>query len=107
MAQTDLQHESARLAALDAYDILDSAPDAAFDRVVRLTRLIFDVPISTITFIDGHRQWFKAQQGLREQQTCKGPAFCNVTNHQLDPLVVPDTWADPRFKENPFVQGPP
>ncbi len=46
--QASYIRESERLAALDRYDILDTPPEEAFDRITRLTRSVFDVPMSTI-----------------------------------------------------------
>jgi diguanylate cyclase (GGDEF)-like protein len=103
---TDLA-EDTRLSALAKYDILDTPPEEAFDRITRLTTRIFNVPMSTVTFLDGHRQWFKARQGMAACETEKGPAFCNLVVQRSDPLVVTDTLADEQFRDNPFVVGPP
>ena len=63
--QTDADlAEDKRLSALAKYDILDTPPEEAFDRITRLTTRVFNVPMSTVTFLDGHRQWFKARQGM-------------------------------------------
>lgn len=105
-AQAQIQ-EQARLANLDRYDVLDTPSEEAFDRITRLTRRIFDVPMSTITLIDGHRQWFKSRQGISASETSKGPALCNVAVREARPLIVPDTLADARFAANPFVLGEP
>jgi diguanylate cyclase (GGDEF)-like protein len=106
--QTDADvAEDARLSALAKYDILDTPPEEAFDRITRLTTRIFNVPMSTVTFLDGHRQWFKAREGMAACETEKGPAFCNLVVQRGDPLVVTDTLADDLFKDNPFVVGPP
>src|ERR1700742_3306350 len=99
--------EQDRLAALDHYDVLDTPQEEAFDRVTRLVRSIFGVSMSTVTLIDGHRQWFKSQQGMDTSETERGPALCNFAINYSRPLVVPDTLADHRFSANPFVVGAP
>jgi diguanylate cyclase (GGDEF)-like protein len=99
--------EDTRLSALAKYDILDTPPEEAFDRITRLTARVFNVSMSTVTFLDGHRQWFKARQGVDACETDRGPAFCNLAIQLGDPLVVTDTLTDARFKDNPFVVGPP
>ncbi len=99
--------EPERLAALDRYDILDTPCEEAFDRITRLTRRIFDVPMSTVTLIDGHRQWFKSRQGIEACETERGPALCNIVVRQSRALIVPDTLADGRFAANPLVIGEP
>jgi diguanylate cyclase (GGDEF)-like protein len=100
-------NEQQRLAALDNYDVLDTSPEEAFDRVTRIVRGIFGVSMSTVTLIDGHRQWFKSQQGMPNRETARGPALCNAALQFSRPLIVPDTLLDPRFADNAFVVGAP
>ena len=93
-----LTDESRRQSALDAYAILDTPPEQAFDDIVRLATMICEVPAATISLIDRDRQWFKARIGDLPPQTPRREAICDYTiaNHgQL--LVVEDTEADPRF----------
>ena len=99
--------EAARLDALARMDVLDTPPEEAFDRITRLTRQIFNMPMSTITLIDGHRQWFKSRQGMADCETPKAPALCNFAIQQIQPLVIPDTLSDSRFRDNIFVTGAP
>jgi GAF domain-containing protein len=106
-ARADAESEQARLDALAAYEVLDTPAEASFDRLTRLATRIFDVPMSSLTFIDGHRQWFKSQQGMDLCETEREPAFCNVTIQHAEPLILPDAAADERFAENPFVTGAP
>ena len=99
--------EAARLEALESYDILDTPAEQAFDRITQIARNVFGVPISAVTFIDGHRQWFKSRQGVLEHQTCKANSFCNVAIRQDEVLVVPDALNDPRFADTGLVKGAP
>ncbi|WP_244548468.1 GAF domain-containing protein [Bosea vaviloviae] len=99
--------EQARLDALASYDVLDTPPEETFDRLTRLARRVFNVPMSTVTFIDGHRQWFKSQQGMTACETDREPAFCNIAIQLPDALIVPDAAIDERFSGNPFVRGEP
>jgi diguanylate cyclase (GGDEF)-like protein len=63
--------------------------------------------MSTLTFIDGHRQWFKAAEGMVDCETERRPALCNYAIQEIDPLIIPDTHLDPRFADNVFVRGKP
>ena len=99
--------EARRLDKLAELDILDTPREIAFDRLTSLCRKMFRVPMSTLTFIDGHRQWVKAAAGLDLRETDRRPAPCNVTIAQDDPLVVHDMLRDPLFADNPFVRGAP
>lgn len=89
------------------YGVLDTPPEEAFERLTRLTKRVFGVSMSTMSFIDGHRQWFKSQQGLDACETDRAPAFCNVTIQQPAALIIPDATGDERFAANPFVVGEP
>ncbi|MGA0595343.1 GGDEF domain-containing protein [Enterovirga sp. CN4-39] len=95
------------MAALERYDVLDTPAEESFDRITRLTKLLFDVPIATIALLDGHRQWFKSRQGVPVEEAPRVEAICDVTITAAAPLVVPDTLADPRFREFPLVVGGP
>ncbi|MCX8253521.1 Diguanylate phosphodiesterase [Beijerinckiaceae bacterium RH AL1] len=96
-----------RLSELDRYDVLGTPAEEAFDRVTRLVCRLFNVPMSTVTFIDGHRQWFKSRQGLDACETARDMAFCRVPTATGEPLVVRDTLADPHFRDNRLVTGEP
>jgi diguanylate cyclase (GGDEF)-like protein len=103
----EAMQERERLECLERLDILDSGEEASFDRITRLVRRIFDVPMSTITFVDGHRQWFKAQSGMATRATDRDPSLCYYAVRQRQPLVIPDTLLDPRFSQTRFVVGAP
>ncbi|HEX2255339.1 MAG TPA: GAF domain-containing protein, partial [Afifellaceae bacterium] len=96
-----------RLAALDRYDVLDTPKEEAFDRITRLTKKIFNVPIAAVSVVDGHRQWLKSCTGIDAAETPREHAFCSHTIQRSQPLIVPDATKDPRFAQNPYVIGEP
>lgn len=100
-------HETARLAALHSYQILDTQPEEAFDGLTRLAAQICETPIALVSLVDETRQWFKAHVGLDASQTCREVAFCNYTICQPDIFIVSDALADPRFATNPLVTNDP
>lgn len=98
------QDEEARIAALLRYEVLDTAPEAAFDDLVAIAAGICSVGTATVSLIDADRQWFKARQGIDEHETSRDVSFCG--HAILDPdnvMVVPDAAADERFHDNPLV----
>jgi PAS domain S-box-containing protein len=99
--------EQARLAALTALGILDTEPEERFDRITRIATRLFQVPICLISLVDEDRQWFKSRQGLDATETPRDISFCAHTILDSEPLVVEDTLADPRFRDNPLVVGDP
>lgn len=55
--------EEARLAAVRGYAVLDTPPDAPFDRIAHLASRVLDVPMAAIGILDADRVWFKARTG--------------------------------------------
>ena len=99
--------EPQRLIALKRYDLLDTPPEQAFDRITRLAAGVLGMPISLIALIDESRQWFKSRHGLDAPWTRREVAFCSYTILDTEPLVVPDATTDNRFAANPLVTGDP
>ena len=97
--------EAQRLAAVRRYDILDTPPDGAFDRVTRIAARIFAVPISIVSIVDADRIWFKSHHGLEVEEIPRGPGLCASAILHDDPWVLTDAKADPRSLANPLVAG--
>lgn len=100
-------HEAKRLATLQEYDILDSGPEEAFDRITRLAQSALRMPIVLVSLVDENRQWFKSRQGLDIPETSREVSFCSHTIQQDPPFVVANALLDDRFADNPLVTGPP
>ncbi len=99
--------ETARLAALQRHSILDTLPEQIYDDVTALASMICGTPISTVTFIDADRQWFKSAVGLQSRQGAREHSFCAHTVNTSVTLIVRDALEDPRFASNPLVTGEP
>ena len=99
--------EAARLAALRAYDILDTPRESDFDDIVMLASRICDAPISVINLIDETRQWFKAETGLGVRETPLASSLCAHVILEDDFVEIPDTLADPRMADNPLCLADP
>lgn len=80
--------EARRQAALDAYAVVDTVPEQAYDDIVRLAVTLCDAPAAAISLIDHDRQWFKAQIGLDVRQTSRDEAICERAIHQPDRMLV-------------------
>ncbi|GGY55394.1 hypothetical protein GCM10007387_42430 [Pseudoduganella albidiflava] len=99
--------EAARLAALETSRLVDTAAEARFDRIVRLAAQVTGSPIALVSLLTSTRQWFKARVGIEAQETPREWAFCSHAVLAGEPFVVEDAAADPRFRDNPLVQGDP
>ncbi len=99
--------QRARLKALDAYQILDTAPEQIYDDLVRLAAHVCGTPMAVLTLVDERRQWFKAAVGMPVRETDRSLSFCAYTIEGEGPFIVPDAGNDPRFAGNPLVTGEP
>jgi ribonuclease BN (tRNA processing enzyme) len=100
-------HEDARIASLHALGILDTEPEARFDRYTEEMARKLEVPIALVTLVDVDRQWFKSRQGIDVAETPRDASFCAHAILEPDVMQVPDTLADSRFAQNPLVIGGP
>ena len=99
--------EVERLKALRRYNILDTPPETAFDRITALAARLFDVPIALVSLVDDSRAWFKSCYGFDLRQVQRDATICSFALLSHDVLVVPDAQQDDRFICNPFVQNEP
>lgn len=106
MTDPRLTDEPGRIAALRRLEVLDTVPEAQFDKIVALVCTVLEVPSAAVTLVDEHRQWNKAREGLAAAELPRSASFCSHTIRQREPLVVEDATLDPRFAENVFVTAP-
>lgn len=99
--------EEKRLAALDAYQILDTLEEPEFDALARLARQICNTQISQINFVARDRQWNKATIPETPKEMPKDGAFCSTTIQQEKWLIVENAAEDDRFQHFPFVKDDP
>lgn len=99
--------ERTRLDTLRALNILDTSPEERFDRLTRLAKRLFGVPIALVSLVDENRQWFKSRQGLDACETSRDVSFCGHAILSDEVLLVPDAAIDERFHDNPLVVNDP
>jgi two-component sensor histidine kinase len=99
------QNESERIAAVRRYDVLDTPPDGAFDRITAIAARRFGVPIAIISVVDHDRIWFKSHHGLEVKQISRDPGLCASAILSDIPHILTDATKDIRSLANPLVAG--
>ncbi|MBX2808247.1 MAG: GAF domain-containing sensor histidine kinase [Cellvibrionaceae bacterium] len=100
-------NETARLQALFDYEVMDTAAEPNFDELTELASSICQTPISLVSLLDEHRQWFKSHHGLAASETPRNVAFCSHAILEDGIMEVADSRQDERFADNPLVTGEP
>jgi class 3 adenylate cyclase len=102
-------NEAQRLVALRAFDILDTAPEIAYDEIAELAAYICRCPKAYISFIDDDRRWLTARYGLRPEliEIPRATSVCATTICGTEVLVVRDIKQDPRFSQTPVAMADP
>lgn len=98
-----------RLASLRRTDLLDTLPEDAFDRLIRLAVRALGVPTALVTLVDERRQFFKSCYGLPEpwasrRETPLSHSFCRHVAASGAPLVVADAREHPLLRESPAIR---
>ncbi|MCA1327053.1 EAL domain-containing protein [Herbaspirillum sp. alder98] len=108
MADPDAQEqqELQRLAALHSLHLLDTGASEDLDNITRLCQSLFKVAGAYVSLIDAGRQWVKSHSGAEMCAPSREQSFCHYTVAQRSVMVVEDTLADARFRDNPMVTGP-
>ena len=101
-------NEAERIAALHSYDILDTAPEQAFDDLVEIAVAICAAPMGTVSLVDDERQWFKSRLGITTSETSRDITFCaHAILTPQNMLIVADALNDERFRDSPLVSEDP
>lgn len=99
------ENEEQRLEAVRRYDVLDTPPDGAFDRITAIAARVFGVPISIVSIVDHDRIWFKSHHGIDVEQIDREPGLCASAICHAEPWIVTDASLDVRTIDNPLVAG--
>jgi GAF domain-containing protein len=94
-----------RLWVLQSTRLLDSAPEAAFDRLARLAARLLAVPVALVSLLDEDRQFFKSAHGLKapwatRRETPLSHSLCQYTARERVPLVVQDAREHPMLRDH-------
>ena len=102
--------ETLRLAAVRAHAAVGTAPEPAFDAIVRVASHLFGMPMACIGLVDVDHVWRKAGVGLALDEVARHVSFADrIVAEALDgstePLVIEDLRQDLRSERHPLRQG--
>lgn len=103
-------NEAMRLEVLNSLNLIDAAPEERFDRVTRLAKRLFNVPVAKVTLVASDTIFTVSCAGAEADTGTHIPrelSFCSLAILCDDILVVPDALLDPRFRDSPLVTGEP
>jgi signal transduction histidine kinase len=97
-----------RLASLRATGLLDSPPEAAFDRLTSLAARLLEAPVALVSLVTDERQFFKSCVGLgpvltERRETPLSHSFCQYVTSG-EPLVVEDAREHPLVADNLAIE---
>jgi diguanylate cyclase (GGDEF)-like protein len=101
------ENETDRLNSLRESGLLEIDSSPAFDRLTRLAKRFFQVPLAMVNLIDEHSLIVKSADGKAPGTVPRNISFCGHTILTEAPLVVGDMLQDDRFADNPLVAGEP
>ncbi|GAA4945867.1 GAF domain-containing sensor histidine kinase [Actinoplanes utahensis] len=99
--------EDARLAAVHSYHLLDAPRPVVLDELTRLAGAVFDAPMSTVTLVDGDREWFAGKTGVPGDGGPLATSFSGRVVSSRRPLVVGDALDEPDYRSWATVRGAP
>jgi PAS domain S-box-containing protein len=87
--------------------VLQTGSEPALADLASIAAQICGTPIAFISFVDEHRQWFRAQVGTTAAPSPLRDPFCSAASLDGRLLIVPDARRDERFAQSPLVTGDP
>ena len=108
MKQTLATHnQRLQLPALHTLHLLNTISEEQFNRVIKLARHIFEVPIAVVSFQGANRQWYKADDALSVRALLRAFSLCQHLGMQKEFVHIPDTLADEDLISHPVLKGTP
>lgn len=96
-------NEIQRIAAVQKTRMIGTPAEERFDKITRLARRLFDVPMAAIDLVGEKVAWIKSAQGFGAVTALRKDSYCHYTVLEDKVcLVASDARNDPRFFDNEF-----
>ncbi|RQH08509.1 sensor domain-containing diguanylate cyclase [Paraburkholderia dinghuensis] len=98
-------HENRRLAAVHKVRLLGTPAEERFDRITRLARRIFGVPMACIDIVGEKLAWLKSVQGFDGVEGLRKDSYCHYTVLDKDVCVIRDAREDVRVSDSALAHN--
>lgn len=106
---TEKTGEESRLKEIERLQIIDTPTEERFDRITRIVKNAFHVPVCFISIIDDKRQWFKSCIGIPDydqtlREVPRDQALCDYVIRQQEALIIENIAEHPDDKIRAFFK---
>lgn len=95
--------ELRRLAAVHKVRLLGTPAEERFDKITRLARRMFDVPMACLDIVGEKLAWLKSVQGFDGIEGLRKDSYCHYTVLDDGVCIVQDARNDPRVHDSSFA----
>jgi diguanylate cyclase (GGDEF)-like protein len=96
--------EIKRLASVQRTRLLGTPAEERFDRVTRLARRLFDVPMAALDVVGEDVAWLKSVQGFDGIEGLREDSYCHYTVLSEDICLINDARRDPRVLDSSYAE---
>jgi diguanylate cyclase (GGDEF)-like protein len=96
-------HEIRRLAAVQKLRLLGTPAEERFDKITRLARRMFDVPMACLDIVGERLAWLKSVQGFDGIVGLRKDSYCYHTVLEDDACIILDAREDPRVRDSAYA----
>ncbi len=95
--------EPSRIQALKDLSILDTPPEERFDRITRLARRLFDLPVALVHLQAEDRLWLRSPEAAAQLPHQEERTLCELLEASEELVVVPDARERSELADHPAV----
>lgn len=97
--------EARRLAAVHKIRLLGTPAEERFDKITRLARRMFGVPMACLDIVGDKLAWLKSVQGFDGLEGLRKDSYCHYTVMDDGVCLVEDARIDPRVHDSILAQA--
>jgi diguanylate cyclase (GGDEF)-like protein len=91
------------MAAVRRMDLIGTPAEERFDRITRIAKRLFDVPMAVVDIVGEKLAWLKSAQGFDCFEGLRCDSYCHHTVLSDETFVVHDARTDPRVYDSAFA----